>query len=120
MGDFFDRKMANPGRISHNETEMIHKSQRLLESGTIEDPVEKLRLLCLARGFSGFLGLGRVFRLMDHNGHMILTLNQFTQAIRNTGFEFSSEDTEELFKRFDMDGSGGINISNLLASVRVS
>lgn len=112
--------MAHPGHISHNETEMIHKSQRWLDSGNIEDPIEELRQLCLSRGFSGFLGLGRVFRKMDHNGQMILNFDQFTQAINNTGFNISSEHIEEIFKRFDMDGSGGINISNLLASVRVS
>lgn len=112
--------MAHPGRISHNENEMTHKSQRMLDSGSIDDPVEELRQLCLARGFSGFLHLGRVFRKMDHHGHRILDLSQFTQAIKNAGFDVANEKVEEIFNRFDMDGSGGVNISNLLASIRVS
>lgn len=106
--------------ISHNETKMIHDSKRLLESGTIDDPVEILRLMCLSRGFSGFLWFGRCFREMDQNGEKILNLEQFTNAMADTGFEISTDQIEEIFNRFDMDGSGGINISNLMASIRVS
>lgn len=105
--------------ISHNENKMIHDSKRLLESGTVDDPVEILRLMCLSRGFSGFLGFGRCFREMDHNGEKILNLEQFTKAMNDTGLEVPVEQVEEIFNRFDMDGSGGINIANLMASIRV-
>lgn len=98
---------------------MIHDSKRLLESGTIDDPIEILRLQCLSRGMSGFLGFGRCFREMDHNGEKILNLEQFTKAMADTGFDVPVEQIEEIFNRFDMDGSGGINISNLMASIRV-
>lgn len=99
---------------------MIQNSQRMLDSGKIEDPVEKLRQLCLARGFSGFLGFGRCFRKMDHNGEKILNIRQFIKAMEKTGFKLPNEQTEEIFNRFDMDGSGGVNISVLLANIRVS
>lgn len=49
-------------KLAQNEKEMINKSQRALESGHLEDALEKLRHLCLARGATGILGLGRCFR----------------------------------------------------------
>lgn len=94
--NFFDlhrKMMSHPDRatISHNENDLIHKSQRLLDSGEIEDPIEALRYLCLARGFSGFLGFGRIFRNMDQSGKRVLNLKQFTHAMEQTGFEFAHD-----------------------------
>jgi calcyphosin len=111
--------MIHPGYVSHNEKEMMHKSQRLLESQTLEDPVVVLRNLCLTRGFSGFLSFGRIFREMDGNGKTVLNLKQFTKGLKQTGLEMPDGYAEEIFRRFDMDGSGGINISELLAHIRV-
>jgi hypothetical protein len=39
------------------ETELINKSRRLVVMA--KEPLEKLRHLCLARGATGILGLGR-------------------------------------------------------------
>lgn len=36
--------------MSRNESEMVNKSKRFLASGRVEDSVDKLRHLCLARG----------------------------------------------------------------------
>lgn len=99
---------------------MVEKNHRILDSHKVVDPVEMLRHLCLEKGFSGFLGFGRCFREMDHNGEKVLNLRQFTKAMKQTGFELSNEEIEEIFNRFDMDGSGGVNISELLAHIRVS
>lgn len=46
---------------SRQETEMAARSLRELQSaGGSGDPVQRLRLLCLSRGASGILGLGKV------------------------------------------------------------
>ena len=45
--------------MSRHEIDLINKSKRALASGELEDSVEKLRLMCLARGASGIMGLGR-------------------------------------------------------------
>lgn len=107
----------HPCHMSHNESVMINNSMQLLNSNKIEDPVELLRHLCLARGFSGFLNLGRCFRDKYGNGENDINFNQFTKAMQNTGFDLSVGQIEEIFHRFEENS--GINIGKLLANVRV-
>lgn len=45
--------------VSRGESELMNKSRRALDDGTLRNPVEKLRLLCLARGANGIFGMGR-------------------------------------------------------------
>lgn len=93
--------MANrpSSSMSRGESELVNRCQRALDNGTEKDPVEKLRLLCLARGTSGIVGLGRAFRRMDDDGNKGLSLDEFTKGIHDTGLECSDEEAEEIFKR---------------------
>ncbi|XP_034824293.1 calcyphosin-like protein isoform X2 [Maniola hyperantus] len=101
---------------SRVEDELKEKSGRALNSTT--DPLEKLRLLCLSRGASGIIGLGRIFRRMDDDGSKHLNKEEFLKGIHETGLDLSHEDAEELFERFDTDNSGSINLDEFLKQVR--
>lgn len=83
-----------------SESELIDRSHRSLEDGTKKDPVEKLRLLCLARGVNGMIGLGRAFRRMDDDGNKYLSLEEFIRDLHDTGLECTDEEAAEIFERY--------------------
>lgn len=85
--------------MSRNESELINKCQRALDDGTIKDSIEKLRLLCLARGAYGIVELGRAFRRMDDDGNKNLSLEEFIKGIGDSGMDINDEEAEEIFKR---------------------
>lgn len=105
--------------MSRHETDLMNKSRRALASGRVEDSVEKLRHLCLARGASGILGLGRCFRRIDDNGDKNLSVEEFTKGLSDTGLDVGDEEAQEIFNQFDTDGSGSINMTEFLLGIRV-
>lgn len=104
---------------SRQETEMAAKSLRELQAaGNSGDPVQRLRLLCLSRGATGILGLGRLFRQMDDDGNKNLNKEEFSHGLREIGLEISNEEIEEIFQKFDTDGSGSVNLEEFLVHIR--
>lgn len=98
---------------------MANKSLRELQaSGNIGDPVQRLRLLCLSRGATGILGLGRLFRRMDEDGSKNLNLEEFMLGLREIGLEASDEEITNMFKQFDTDDSGSVNTDEFLVHIR--
>lgn len=126
MAHHQDRDSVGPhysqfhSHISHKETEMVNKCQRLIDSGDIEDPLEFLRNLCLARGYSGFLGLGRHFRETRYTEDNLLDLTQFKDALKDAGFSFTDDQASQVFDKFDYEKTGCINIQELIAAIVVS
>lgn len=116
---FFLLAMAHP-HVSHNEVNMIQNSQRLLASGEIHDPIEWLRQICLARGFSGILGFGRCFRELHKSGTKYVNFHMFDKAINDSTIELPEGlTTAEIFNRFDEEGTGEVCICNMLDQIRV-
>ncbi|VEN61911.1 unnamed protein product [Callosobruchus maculatus] len=104
---------------SRQEAEMASKSKRQLESGEAIEPIERLRLKCLSRGATGILALGRLFRRMDEDGRKNLNFEEFSTRMKESGFELSEEETQELFNKFDENGDGSINMEEFLVHLKV-
>ncbi|XP_065905567.1 calcyphosin-like protein [Dysidea avara] len=83
-----------------------------------QDPIEKLRLNCLARGASGIKGIGRIFRIMDDDGSKKLDYDEFKKGIHDYGLVMEDPEIKEMFKRFDKDGSGNIDFDEFLTALR--
>ncbi|NWT66393.1 CAPSL protein, partial [Prunella himalayana] len=84
----------------------------------ITNPLEKLRLQCLARGSAGIKGLGRVFRITDDNRNRTLDFNEFLRGLRHYAVMINKEEAQELFQIFDKDGSGTIDYDEFLITLR--
>nr|KAI8749741.1 calcyphosin-like protein isoform X2 [Biomphalaria glabrata] len=93
------------------------KCKKALQTTT--DPVERLRLACLARGASGIKGLARTFKIMDDDENRSLDKKEFAKGLHDYGLvEFSNAQIDELFKIFDKDGSGTIDFDEFLIRLR--
>uniref|UniRef100_A0A8C5T9T5 Calcyphosine like n=1 Tax=Malurus cyaneus samueli TaxID=2593467 RepID=A0A8C5T9T5_9PASS len=95
---------------------MAIEAKRNLRKTT--DPLEKLRLQCLAKGSAGIKGLGRVFRIIDSNRSRTLDFKEFQRGLRNYAVMINKEEAQELFRIFDKDGSGTIDFDEFLVTLR--
>lgn len=98
---------------------MMNRVRRNLVDGQEKTHLEKLRLLCLARGASGILGMGRAFRRIDDDNSNDLSLEEFTKGLHDTGMDLSDEEAAELFSELDSDGSGCLNMDEFIIALRV-
>ncbi|EDW42394.1 calcyphosin-like protein isoform X2 [Drosophila sechellia] len=111
--------LKNPnGDLYTLEANLASQALRELTDGEDKDPITKLRLLCLSRGATGILGLGRAFRAMDDDGSKALNEEEFITGIRDTGLDVSGEEIKQMFATFDEDGSGSINMTEFLLKLR--
>lgn len=109
--------MRPKSAMSRHENDMMNKSQRILAAGRVEDAVEKLRHLCLARGATGILGLGRCFRRMDDNGDKALSLEEFIKGLNDTGLTLTTEEATEVYESKLFIKRGVVNLELLEFSV---
>ncbi|XP_045160218.1 calcyphosin-like protein isoform X3 [Mercenaria mercenaria] len=101
---------------SRQNRELVQKSKEKLKY--TKDPVEKLRLRCLARGASGIKGLGRTFKIMDDDESRALEFKEFEKGVREYGLTMEKDELQELFTILDKDGSGSIDFDEFLKALR--
>ncbi|NXG07975.1 CAPSL protein, partial [Sakesphorus luctuosus] len=104
-----------PGTARHDQDMATQAKRKLIET---TDPVEKLRLQCLARGSAGIKGLGRVFRIIDGNNSRNLDFNEFMKGLNDYAVVIDKEEAHEIFRLFDKDGSGTIDFNEFLVTLR--
>ncbi|NXD05423.1 CAPSL protein, partial [Certhia familiaris] len=101
---------------ARHDRDMAFKAKRNLSK--TKDPMERLRLQCLAKGSAGIKGLGKAFQIIDGNKSRTLDFNEFLRGLHNYAVMINKEEAEELFKIFDKDGNGTIDFDEFLASLR--
>lgn len=101
---------------SRNEAEMMARAKRLHTMA--QDPLEKLRCQLLARGATGIIGFGKVFRRMDDDGNRSLGFEEFRKGIEESGVQVDANGCRALFDAFDIDHSGSVCINEFLRGIR--
>ncbi|XP_047426716.1 calcyphosine-like b [Mugil cephalus] len=103
------------GTSRHDRDMAASAKQRLTQCS---DPVERLRLQCLARGSSGIKGLSRTFKIMDDNNSRSLDFKEFLKGLNDYGLLVERDEASALFRRFDRDGNGTIDFDEFLITLR--
>jgi Ca2+-binding EF-hand superfamily protein len=86
----------------------------------INDLIRKVRDELHSRGARGIIGIQRKFRVIDDDKNHLLSLNEFTKAMKETNLGLSQDEISALFKYFDSDSNGSIDFEEFLQGVRVS
>lgn len=101
---------------SRQNRELQQKCKKQLQ--TVTDPVEKLRLRCLARGANGIKGLGRAFRIFDDDGSRSLDFKEFKKGLHDYGCDVEGDEAKHIFQTVDKDGSGTVDFDEFLRALR--
>uniref|UniRef100_A0A674CII6 Calcyphosine-like b n=2 Tax=Salmo trutta TaxID=8032 RepID=A0A674CII6_SALTR len=101
---------------SRHDREMAVNAKKQLSVCT--DPVESLRLQCLARGSSGIKCLSRTFKIMDDDNNRTLDMKEFMKGLNDYGVLIEKEEAMAMFQRFDRDNSGSIDFDEFLLTLR--
>ncbi|XP_039254914.1 calcyphosin-like protein [Styela clava] len=103
---------------ARHDNEMAKKANHRLQSAT--DPIERLRLQCLARGSSGIKGLGRIFKIIDDDHNRRIDIKEFKKGMRDYGVDLEKDEITDLFDSFDRDHSGAIDFDEFIVKLRPS
>ncbi|GAB1602960.1 calcyphosin-like protein [Argonauta hians] len=81
-------------------------------------PIEKLRSQCMARGVSGIIKLGKMFKIFDDDGNNKIDFREFTKGIHDYGVVMDEDELKNLFQDFDSDGNQMIDFEEFLKQLR--
>lgn len=88
------------------------------------DPVDARKLINLfrekikGRGARGMMGIQRLFKIMDDDGSHSLSEAEFAKACQNFKIGISEENIPVLFRAFDTNRDGTMNIDEFLMAIR--
>ena len=71
------------------------------------------------RGARGMIGLQRLFKMMDDDGSMTLSMPEFGKACKDFKIGISDENVPILFTLFDKNGDGTIQYDEFINTVRM-
>jgi Ca2+-binding EF-hand superfamily protein len=69
-------------------------------------------------GESGLRGLTRILRIMDDNGNKSLEKSELKSGLETYGLKLSQEELGIIFRYFDRDKSGSIDVTEFLVGIR--
>uniref|UniRef100_A0A915LA90 EF-hand domain-containing protein n=1 Tax=Romanomermis culicivorax TaxID=13658 RepID=A0A915LA90_ROMCU len=98
------------------ENDMKTEAKRQLKDA--QDPMDKLRLQCLARGCCGIKDFARVFSIMDENGIRKLDFDEFCRGMKDFGVKLNDHEVKTLFDSMDKNNSGFIDYDEFLVALR--
>jgi len=99
-----------------NESELVSECRRALIDGTIKDPMEHIRMICLSRGASGIYNLGRSLRRLADHGDKV-SLAAFVKGLHDIEMG-SVEEATRIFRAFESDFTGYIDMKEFLFDIR--
>ncbi|CAN0407894.1 unnamed protein product, partial [Ectocarpus fasciculatus] len=87
-------------------------------SVAIQTIIDKLKSEMASRGARGFIGLQRLFRIMDDDGSKSLSMGEFKKAMIQMNLNLSETEIRMLFDHFDADSSCSIDFEEFIQGVR--
>jgi Ca2+-binding EF-hand superfamily protein len=84
----------------------------------IDIAVDKFRQRLIKRGVRGFIGLQRVFKIMDDDNSKNLNMYEFSKACKDFRVDLTQDEVQKVFEHFDVDGSGSIDYDEFLRGIR--
>jgi len=115
---FINMKNRPTTSMPLNESELVNGCRRNLVNGESKEPMDYVRMLCLSRGTSGIYNLGRSFRRLANHGDK-LSLDAFVKGLNDVKMECSDEEAADIFRAFDRNGTGYIDMKEFLSELRV-
>lgn len=99
------------------DKELGQKCSHRLSNET--DPVERFKCYALQQGCGAIKTIGRKFRIMDDNRDRKLSVDEFIVGCRECRIaKMTSEELNEVFRRFDKDGTGTLDFEEFLLALR--
>lgn len=84
----------------------------------IDVVINKFRQRLIARGARGFIGLQRVFKIMDDDNSKNLDMAEFQKAMKDFRVDLKPVEIDLMFKEFDRDGSQRIDYDEFVRGIR--